>query len=158
MKIPVTFHLCTSCYAINNRKSDKHQWDVSGWLPESSVGVCLSIQTAFWNEIPWKIQVVFWLHKRWLAFFFFFSPVYKSTQTSRWRDHETDADSTFLSGVLSSLFIGVCLSLSYQPVMKNLPCRFFCAGICLNPFHNKVCFPLTDLVPTSDTLVCHRRR
>lgn len=72
MKIPVTFHLCTSCYAINNRKSDKHQWDVSGWLPESSVGVCLSIQTAFWNEIPWKIQVVFWLQKDGWPFFFFF--------------------------------------------------------------------------------------
>lgn len=56
--------------------------------------------------------------KRHVAFFFFF-PVYKSAQTSRWQDHGSVSDFTFLSGVLISFFSGICLSSSSRLVIKS---------------------------------------
>lgn len=128
------------CFAVNNYcRSAKRPWDVSGWLLESPVGVCLSIQTAFWNEIPWKSRLCFdYKQKDGWPFFF---PVYKSTQTSRWQDHGTVRcpSLTFVSLHLPNL-------------LWNLLCHFVCWNL-PEPFHSKVWSSLTDHVPTFDIVV-----
>lgn len=122
------------CFAVNNYcRSAKRPWDVSGWLLESPVGVCLSIQTAFWNEIPWKSRLCFdYKQKDGWPFF--------SQYTNQLR--QADGKIMELSDVLhwhSSLFIfPTCYEICYVTL---------CAGICLNLFtakydlHWQIMFP-----------------
>lgn len=149
-----------SCFAVKNYcKSAKHPWAVSEWLPESSVGVCLAVQTAFWNEIPWKSRLCCDYKK--MAGLFFPQCINRLRQADGEimepeRNAKSLTDFAVLSGVLISSFIDICLSSSSQPVLNstmslsvlNLP----------EPFHSEVWFSLTDRVLAFDAPVRNSHR
>lgn len=138
MKTSVTFHFCLSFFVVNNYcKSAKHPWHIS----ESLVGVYLSFLK--WNLL--KTQVVFWLQKDSWPFFFFFFPRY--TNQLRQADGVIMelSDFTFLSVVLISSFISICLFI-FPTCYEIYLCHFMCWNL-PEPFHKydsrwQAAFPL----------------
>lgn len=146
-------HFCMCCFAVNSYcRRAKHPWDVSGWLLESLVGVCLSIQTAFWNEIPWKSRLCFDYKQKdgW--------PFFPSIQIN---SDKQMARSWNCQSIYVTPLVFWCPSLTFVSLhLPNLLWNLLCHFVCWNlpePFHSKVWSSLTDRVPAFDIVVRNGR-
>ena len=118
MTTPVPLHVCMFCFPENNCRTSKHPWDVWERVSESLVGVYLSIQTAFWSEIPWKSRLCFdSLKDCW--------PFFPSIQITSDKQMARSGNYHWLFSVFWSPSVSF-VSLHLLNLLQNVLCHFPC--------------------------------